>query len=100
MPVPPSTPRINGSVKGRWQGHAINPVRVRTPPQILVIIDPLLWRASELTLSQGVEQTAFNQPVVDDINSCPDHQQGATPFNIGQDGTKLAYYSAPEYSYA
>ena len=44
MPVPPSRPTINGSVNGRWQGHATNPVTANTQPQTLLIIDPLLHR--------------------------------------------------------
>ena len=51
-----------------------------------------------LSLGQRVEQTAFNQPVVNDIDSRSDHEQSASPFNIGQDGTELGHYSAPEYS--
>ncbi len=40
-------------------------------------------------MGQGVEETALNQPVLDDINSGSDHEQSASPFNIGQQSTEL-----------
>ena len=51
-----------------------------------------------LTLGKGGKELAFNQPVIDDIDSCADHKQSAPAFNIGQDGPELANYSTPEYS--